>query len=363
MTSPQTLRIRGLDDLPTLVPHLMGFHPTSSLVVLGLRGERSRIVITVRVDLPPPDAEPDDLRTGAAAGLHGLEQAGAEEVIALVYPRPQDDPWLDPDRPGPLPHEDLLGELADLLTGQGIRIRDIVCVGAQRQRSYLCTSHRCCPPEGRPLRDERSTLVDATMAAHGSAPLAGRESLAAQLAPRDERDPVLIAVRRASARAPMRLAPGMVERADRFVADLRRWDGAPRDTAARARLVATVAHLTGSIGERDLLLRGLTVEADHDLLKLARAVLAEAVRCAEAGHVARIAAVLAVCCWVDGDGAAAWVALDRALAADPDYSLARLVATALEQGQPPWIWTSVMARLTPEELLAAARPDPERSTA
>jgi hypothetical protein len=362
MTSPQTLRIRGLDDLPALVPHLMGFHPTSSLVVLGLRGERSRLVITVRVDLPPPHASADELVAGATAGLHGLEQAQAEEVILLVYPRPEDDPWIG-GAVGPLPHEDLLGELAALLAELGIRIRDMVCVGAQRQRSYLCTSLTCCPPQGRPLRDEGTTLVDATMAAHGSAPLESRESLAAQLAPRADDDPVLLAVRRATARAPMRLVPGPVERADRFVADLRRWDGAPRDTAARARLVATVEHLTATIAARDLLLRALTVEADHGLLKLARAVLMESVRCAGPPEVARIAAVLAVCCWVDGDGAAAWVALDRALAADPDHSLARLVATALEQGQPPWVWTSIMARLSPEELLASDRPDPERSTA
>jgi hypothetical protein len=357
MTTPQTLRIRGLDDLPALVPHLMGFHPSSSLVVLGLRGERSRIVITVRVDLPPPDASPDELAEGAGAAIHGLESAQAEEAILLVYPRPEDDPWLGGIRRAGLPHEDLLGELAALLAEIGVGVRDMVCVGAERQRSYLCTSTTCCPPEGRPLRDERSTLVDATMAAHGSAPLEGRESLAAQLAPRDPDDPVLAAVRRAGARAPMRLAPGMVERADRFVADLRRWNGAPRDTAARSRLVATVEHLTAGIAARDLLLRALTVEADHTLLKLARAVLMEAVRCARPEHVARIAAVLAVCCWVDGDGAAAWVALDRALAADPEHSLARLVASALEQGQPPWVWTSIMSRLSPEELLASARPD------
>jgi hypothetical protein len=70
--------------------------------------------------------------------------------------------------------------------------------------------------------------------------------------------------------------------------------------------------------------------------------------------------VLAVCCWVDGDGAAAWAALDRALAADAGYSLALLVATALQQGQPPWIWTTVMAELNVEEVLAADRPDPGR---
>jgi hypothetical protein len=78
---------------------------------------------------------------------------------------------------------------------------------------------------------------------------------------------------------------------------------------------------------------------------------------------APLAATLAVCCWVDGDGAAAWAALDRAFDADPEHSLAHLVATALQQGQPPWIWTSIMAELTPAELLASARHGQEHSPA
>jgi hypothetical protein len=257
----------------------------------------------------------------------------------------------------------MLGELADLLCELGMRIRDMVCVGADRQRSYLCTSATCCPPDGRPLRDDLATVVDATMVATGSAPLPSRESLAEQLAPRDDDDPVLREVRCASERVYVRLTAGLIERTDRFVEDLRQLERVPRDRAARTRLVATVGHLVATIPGRDLLLRGLTVEADRTLLALGRDVLGEAVRCSEPAATAPLAASLAVCCWVDGDGAAAWAALDRALDADPAYSLAHLVATALQQGQPPWIWTSIMSELTPQELLASARRGQERSPA
>ena len=360
MTTPQTLRIRGLDDLPTLVPHLLGFHPEHSLVLIGLRGERSRIVVTVRVDLPSPDDTPEESLGRVAPALLGLVHAEADEVILVVHPRPADDPWPGGRRRRPLPYEELLGEVAAELVEAGIRVRDLVCVGHERQGSYLCTDAACCPPEGRPVSDDRATVVDATMVAAGSAPLVGRESLAEQLEPRAEDDPVRIAVRRASERVYGRLVPGVLERVDRFVGDLRRGAGSPRDAAARTRLVATVEHLVDRISSRDLLMRGLTVEADHALLKQARQVLCEAVRCADPPRVAPLAAVLAVCCWVDGDGAAAWAALDRALAADAGYSLALLVATALQQGQPPWIWTTVMAELNVEEVLAADRPDPGR---
>ena len=360
MTEPLTLRLRGLDDLPVLVPHLVGFHPDDSLVLIGLRGERSRVVVTVRVDLPSLGEELEDSLARVEPALHGLAHAGADEVILVIYPHPRDEPWAD-GRIQPLPHHALVGEVAALLCEAGVRIRDIVCIGEHRQASYLCTDPACCPPEGRTVDPVGSSLVQATFVGAGSAPLDSREALVAQLEPRPADDPVLVAVRRAAPGVFLRLAAGLPERSARFVEDLRRWDGAARDHAARTRLVATSGHLVTTIPSRDLLLRALTADADHHLLALARDVLAEAVRCAPSGEVAALAAVLAVCCWVDGDGAAAWVALDRATDDDPQHSLAGLVTAALLQGHPPWIWTSIMAELTDEAILAAAGPDPERS--
>jgi hypothetical protein len=42
--------------------------------------------------------------------------------------------------------------------------------------------------------------------------------------------------------------------------------------------------------------------------------------------------------WVSGDGATAWCAVDRALAADPGYSMARLLEEALARCAPPDVW-------------------------
>src|ERR1700752_1876338 len=45
------------DAVLAVVPHLLGFYPSRSLVVLGL-GEQNRVMVTVRYDLPaPPDPE------------------------------------------------------------------------------------------------------------------------------------------------------------------------------------------------------------------------------------------------------------------------------------------------------------------
>jgi hypothetical protein len=73
-------------------------------------------------------------------------------------------------------------------------------------------------------------------------------------------------------------------------------------------------------------------------------------RLARPGYVAAPAALLAFCAWQSGDGALANVALDRALADNPRYSMAKLLRQALDSGAPP-----SMARLpmTPEEVAAA----------
>jgi hypothetical protein len=73
-------------------------------------------------------------------------------------------------------------------------------------------------------------------------------------------------------------------------------------------------------------------------------------RLARPGYVAAPASLLAFVAWQAGDGALANVALDRALADNPRYSMALLLREALDSGAPP-----SMARLpmTPEEVAAA----------
>ena len=73
-------------------------------------------------------------------------------------------------------------------------------------------------------------------------------------------------------------------------------------------------------------------------------------RLAQPGYVAAPASLLAFVAWQQGDGALANIALDRALADSPRYSMAKLLRRALDSGAPP-----SMARLpmTPEEVAAS----------
>jgi hypothetical protein len=76
----------------------------------------------------------------------------------------------------------------------------------------------------------------------------------------------------------------------------------------------------------------------------------DVVRRAQPGYVAAPAALLAFVAWQSGDGALANVALDRALADEPWYSMALLLRQVITAGAPP-----SLARLpmTPEEVAAS----------
>ena len=73
-------------------------------------------------------------------------------------------------------------------------------------------------------------------------------------------------------------------------------------------------------------------------------------RRAQPGYVAAPAALLAFVAWQSGDGALANVALDRALADDPGYSMALLLRQVINAGAPP---SMAALPMTPEEVAAS----------
>ena len=310
------LVVRGPDSLPALVPHLVGFHPTDSLVLLGLAPERRTVRVTVRIDLPDPGSDVVEVVDAWSGSLVALPQAGALEVILAVYPRAEDSPWRGTE-PGELPHRDLVDELAEELREAGIVALDAVCVVGDRLRSYWCADPACCPPQGRPADAAESLRVRATLVAHGSAPLSSRDALVHALDERPVDDPLRRAVDQARDGVVVRLPSGTQRRVQSFVSAATELAAEPRSSTTLVRLVVTAGWLCSTVRSRDLLMRELTVDPDPRALAAARMVLGEAVRCVSGAAVAPVASVLAVCCWVDGDGAAARVALDRALAADP----------------------------------------------
>ena len=81
-----------------------------------------------------------------------------------------------------------------------------------------------------------------------------------------------------------------------------------------------------------------------------RRLWTDVVRRAQPGYVAAPASLLAFTAWQGGDGALANIAIERALADTPGYSMALLLGDALNAGAPPSMATPPM---TPDEVTAS----------
>ena len=165
----QPLRVGSPAALLAVVPHLLGFVPANSLVIVGARGPRGRIDITFRFDLPdPPDHDATAEIAAHAAALLASQQFTL--AVAIGY------------GPGPL-----VTPLADAIrreiTGTGLELRDVLRVHEGRYWSYLCQNPACCPADG--VRFDTATHpASAAMTAHsGQRVLANRDELAATIAP------------------------------------------------------------------------------------------------------------------------------------------------------------------------------------
>ena len=337
------VRIGSPTALLAVVPVLLGFEPSNSMVVVGTEQPRAQVRLTLRYDLPnPPDA-----RLAAELARHATGVLSAQRIeaaIAVGY------------GPGHLvsPVADALREH---LPRAGITVTDLLRAQDERYWSYLCTEPGCCPPEGTPF-DIKDHPAARAMAAEGVRVLASREDLAATVAPADGE--LAEVMRRATRKAE--------EHAARLIARVARTG---RKRSAR-RLIAisglqAVAEAIGCNrgGDRvgpeqaawlTVVLRDLRVRDDAWSRMLPQhreahlRLWTDLTRMAQPGYVAAPASLLAFCAWQSGNGALANVALDRALADDPRYSMALLLRQAIDSGAPP-----SLARLpmTPEEVAAS----------
>jgi uncharacterized protein DUF4192 len=317
--------LHGPGELLAVIPYLLGFHPTDSLVMVGLHDQR--IGFALRLDLPPHG------RTLPAVTLRWVLSAlVAQHLTGLVL--------VGYGGAGPVGPP--LAALADALQAAGLPLVERLRVAGDRYWSYGCTDARCCPPTGSSYEAARDRVAaEATLA--GLVALPDRAEVARQLAP---------------VTGPARVA---VERA-RHQAQARRQSLV--DTVATAELAAKVLAVAGTGAVRDALRRyevpdatldddevawlGLMLReqlvrdeawrlADHDLRRH-RSLWTDVVRRVPRRDLAAPAALLGYVCWQLGDGALAGIALGRALDVDPGYEMATLLSQAVAAGVPPHAW-------------------------
>jgi hypothetical protein len=335
------IRVGSLAGFLAIVPHLLGFHPVRSMVVVGLDARRGRVVLAFRYDLPdPPDAAASKDIAGHAAAV--LAKRRIKTAIAAGY------------GPGPLVTP-VAESVRSALGGAGIGLRDLLRVEDGRYWSYVCHDPGCCPAQGVPF-DGAAHPAAAALDAAGMTARADRASLAASLAPLD--GPLAKSMDRATERA-LRRAEEIVASAASARDGLRLVVDAGRSAVREA--IGTYRG-GGRITDHDDL-AWLTVtlpdlrvrddawarmeprfRAEHQLL------WTDLVRHASRPYVPAPASLLAFTAWQSGEGALANIAISRALAADPEYSMARLLGQALDAGLPP---SAARLPMTPDEVAAS----------
>ena len=132
-------------DLLAVVPHLLGFVPRSSLVVMGTAPPRDRIRVTLRYDLPDPPG------AGIAADIaaHIVGVVGSQQLTAMTAVGYGPEVLVDP----------VAYALRDAARQAGIDLRDVLRVEDGRYWSYACGDEACCPAAGTPFDPAASSAA------------------------------------------------------------------------------------------------------------------------------------------------------------------------------------------------------------
>ena len=318
MSAPAVARLSGPGEILAVLPSLCGFPPQESLVLLSLRGPRSRLGLTARVDLPDPPAGP----ALAALCADRMAADGARQVVVVVL--------SEHGR-----RADLVDAVRDALEQRDVGVLEALHVSAGRWSSYTCASS-CCPAEGTPVPTAPPVLglVRAEQVATGRVVLPSRDDLVRSLAP-----PVLLAATAAAQHLDQARQAWLRSRAEHGAVAARRSTldhvQALLDRVGAGAPVGPVDAAVLTVGLADVQARDavatLVLTRDEELLS----VLVQVARQVVAPDDAPVCALLAWVAYARGEGALANVALDRALAARPDHSLALLLRSALDAGVHP----------------------------
>lgn len=337
MSAPAVARLSGPGEILAALPSLCGFPPTESLVLLSLRA-RTRVGLTVRVDLPP---EPDDDAV-AVRCADRLVGDGAEHVVLAVH--------SERGR-----RTELVRAVTAACLQRDIGVLEALHVAGGRWTSYTCCA-ACCPPTGTPVPHASPSvdLVRAEQAANGRAVLASREDLVRSVAPPSGELAAAAAQRLAEAQETWsrhRLEHG-APASRRSTLDHAQ---ALLDRVADGVAIGPVDVALVAVGMTDVLARDglatLMLSRDDELLSL----LLQVARQVTPPHDTPVCTLLAWVAHGRGDGALTNVALERALAGSPDYGLARLLRECLDGGVRP-AQVREIARGTREVLRRRDRP-------
>ena len=345
---PAELSITSIDSLIAIIPHLLGFVPTKSVVCLWTLDKR--ISLTMRVDLPAMETDFDVTAWADQFLRYGIHSGGTNIHVVI---------FADANS------SDFGHAIVRAASHSGLHVDTLVTMRDAKRFEFECTechSWRCM---GHEVTSQASDLRK--MGALLPVPAASREEVIAEI---DEIPNPHVRALVASESA----AYAALHASDADAHDLEKWRDESialvrRDwghaSSLNDPLLTSVPQLARSIVAlndvrcRDAVL-WVIARPDADLQQIGD-YFAHVVINAPESMVPGPASVLSAVRWLQGDGLRAMAACLKALDAAPDYTLALLVETALRAGLPPVFWLETMRDLTYDQCRARRRVRPRRS--
>lgn len=301
--TPTVLRVREPGDILGVIPYLLGFHPTESLVAAFVL-ER-RVVVTARIDL----AATADIEDLIEQLDQVAEQVDTRSVVLVGYSA---DPGI----------RDVMADLADLIP---LDLVDVLAVCDDRWWSVCCDGD-CCPPEGQAYDISSHPLAAAAVMAGISATTTRDEIAALAAGPPIEEGDRLAGL---TAECATRLAGVSRRRRRRQMQQIiARSVAAGEPTESEA---VEIAVLAVDLTVRDEAWALMTRDAARAHVALWRRVVSLTVPPYEAAPLG----MLAMAAWLSGNGALLNCCIDRLEVVAPDYSLLAICRDISDRAIPP----------------------------
>ncbi|WP_175411549.1 DUF4192 domain-containing protein [Streptomyces sp. TRM64462] len=363
------ITLRCPAELADALPYMFGFHPSDSVVLLALHGERGRFGGRLRLGIPHSPREWAPVAEQLAECLvEGSERRGARPDGIVVFlcqdPADGEDGRRVMERLRPLAQK-----LRTACGALDVPVYEALCISGGRFWSYCCPDSDCCPPEGSELAPPGTSVMAAAAAYAGIHVRGSLRDMEARLKPWSTATAAdqTRALDAASAALVHRMigTQGCEQVRDETIrlagAVIDRLGALPAlvdPVAADAADDALITHEEAAVlivGLQDRLTRDRAAEwmegpEAERALRLWRALARRCVG-AYSEHAAAPLTLAGWVAWSTGDEPSARVALGLALEADTEYVFARLLHQACNE------------QLDPESLRQCLRAERERRTA
>ncbi|MFI6877143.1 DUF4192 domain-containing protein [Streptomyces sp. NPDC050400] len=352
-TGEAKITLRTAGELAEALPYLLGFRPDASIVLVALH--KGRFGGRVRIGIPERARDWTSVARQMAHCLIGeceRREGRPDSVVAFLC---QDAAPMGagPGR-GPRAVMERLRPLAQLLRTEcgslDVPVTEALCLSDGRYWSYCCPRPGCCPPEGNAISTGGTSVMAATAAYAGIQVRGPVAQLKARLAPLETA--LVTEQTRALDAAAMSLVPRIFAGTPREEVELETLDlarlimsrlaaapsvDAPLDADLRDdELLAHDEAAALILGLQDRLTRDRAAEwmEGEDAPAALRLWRGLARRCVGpyGEHAAAPLTLAGWVAWSLGDTVEADLALEMALAADPQYVFARLLNDARAEG-------------------------------